>query len=247
MPLPHQFIRAAGPTDLSVPPNPTLKALDVVTEFTRMIPSDPDQRCEADALQIGGDWSPGFCVISKAGIPITWDKRKGYGLTGASLVYVGNELAEFDAEFTIITQAQMVAWKSFAKKYFVMESNATTIAAQNARVTAALKAQAYQLVATAQAVSANANASSQQKLQAEAAAQNASDAATAAASGLNPAFIANPPQPKALGVKNPILAELGITKIVPSNIGGWSQPAIGKMGKGRELHSIPRSAAAGAG
>ena len=216
---------------LSVPVNPTLKALDPVTEFTNLIHGDRDRRCEADALLIGGDYSPGFCVVRKAGIPVNWDKRKGYGLAGASIVYTGDDLSEFDVEFTIITQTQMSEFKAFAKKYFSMQSNATSVAAQNARAAAALKAQAYQLVATAQAVSANASASPQQKLQAEAAAQNASDAATAAASGLNPAFIATPPRPKALGVSHPILAELGITKIVFKNIGQWDQPAIGKWVK----------------
>jgi hypothetical protein len=166
---------------LSVPVNPTLKKLDYVTEFNGFIkqtavtpgvkvgangnliaPQSSNQfaaepiRAECDAMRINGIWTPGFCVISNAGIPIKWDKRSGYGFSGATCVYTGNDLVEFDAEFTIITQTQMNAWKAFEKKFIgVMESNATSVAAQNARAAAALSEQVQALTAQAQSVAQN--------------------------------------------------------------------------------------------
>jgi hypothetical protein len=214
---------------LSVPVNPTLRALDPVTEFTNLIPGDRDQRCQADALLIGGDYSPGFCVISKAGLPLKWDKRPGYGFSGASIVYTGTDLSEFDVEFTVITQTQMTEFKAFVKKYFPPNFNSASADAQNARAAAALSAQVQALTAQAQSVAQNPGATDAQKLQAEAALQNASDLRDQASSGTGK-FLVRPPIPKALGVSHPILAEVGITKVVPSNIGQWSQ-TFGKWTK----------------
>jgi hypothetical protein len=39
--------------------------------------------------------------------------------------------------------------------------------------------------------------------------------------------LVRPPIPKALDVYNPILSQLGVTAIVPTNIGQWTQPEIG--------------------
>lgn len=108
---------------LGTPVNPHVKSLDPVTEFNRPIKGDRDQRTESDALRIGGDYSPGVCVVRKAGIPVTWDKRKGYGFAGASLIYTGDDLSEFDVEFTMTTQTQIEEWKVFAKKYFTKRAS----------------------------------------------------------------------------------------------------------------------------
>ena len=114
---------------LGVPVNPTLKALDPITEFSKLIPGDRDQRCEADALRTGGEYSPGLAVVRKAGIPVTWDKRKGYGYAGAWLIYTGDDLSEFDVEFTFYTQTQIAEWKTWAKKYLTKASQAASSAA----------------------------------------------------------------------------------------------------------------------
>lgn len=94
-----------------------IRRIDRPTEFRTPIPNDPDGRVEADALRVGGDWTPGRCKIRKAGIPIMWDKRKAYGYSGATIIYTGDDLAEFDIEFTFWRQDQIDAWKVWVKKY----------------------------------------------------------------------------------------------------------------------------------
>ena len=158
---------------LGVPVNPTLKALDPITEFTKLIPGDRDKRCEADAIKSGGDWSPGLAVVRKAGIPVTWDKRKGYGYAGAWIIYTGDDLSEFEVEFTFTTQTQINEWKVWAKKYLTKASQAAS----------------------------------------------------------NASFLPGPNQPKAIGIYQPQLAEVGIDKVVWKNIHQFDQPAIGKWVK----------------
>lgn len=102
---------------LGVPVNPHLTALDPVTEFTRLIKGDRDGRCESDALRIGGDYTPGYCRVRKAGEIVTWDKQKGYGYAGATLIFTGDDLSTFEVEFRMVTQTQVTEWKAFKKKY----------------------------------------------------------------------------------------------------------------------------------
>ena len=144
------------------------------TEFDAPIPFDADGRVEADAIRVAGVWTPGLCVISKAGQTFTWDKRKGYGYGGAWLIFTGDDLAEFDITWTFWRQDQIDAWKAFQK------SNLSKPPAQPQ---------------------------------------------------LNSAFLPNVPKPKALGVYNPILNELGITQIVPKVVGQFVQVSIGKWQK----------------
>ena len=80
-----------------------------------LLKNDPDGRCDADVLVIGGLASPGVCVISKAGQTITYQKNKPYGMAGASLVYIGDELIEFDVVWTFWTEEQREAWKEWSK------------------------------------------------------------------------------------------------------------------------------------
>lgn len=81
----------------------------------KYLPNDPDGRVEADVLVIGGLPSPGWAQIQKAGIPITYQKNKPYGMAGASIVYLGDELVEFDVLFTFTKESQREAWKEWAK------------------------------------------------------------------------------------------------------------------------------------
>lgn len=114
---------------LGVPTNPTLKALDVITEFSKLIPGDRDGRCESDALRCGGDYSPGLAVVRRAGIPVKWDKRSGYGYAGAWVIYTGDDLSEFEVEFTLTTQTQVTEWKAWRKKYLTKASQVSSSAA----------------------------------------------------------------------------------------------------------------------
>ncbi len=90
---------------------------DPVTEFIRPIPSDRDGRVEGDSFRIGGDWCPGIAIARKASDPRKWDKRAGYGISGATLVYMGDDLSAFSIDVSIWTQTQMNEWKTFFGKY----------------------------------------------------------------------------------------------------------------------------------
>lgn len=69
-----------------------------------------------DYIELGGMTSPGRATIVNAGSPRTWDKRKGYGFSGATLVYTGDDLAEFDVLIDLWDKSQFQAWDDFAKK-----------------------------------------------------------------------------------------------------------------------------------
>jgi hypothetical protein len=58
--------------------------------------------------------SPGVAKIKGAGSPREWDIRKGYGFSGASLVFTGTGLAKFDVDIFIWEDAHWVAWELFS-------------------------------------------------------------------------------------------------------------------------------------
>lgn len=59
--------------------------------------------------------SPGLAIVTGAGIPLDWDIRKGYGFSGASVVYTGDNLAEFVVTIQMWTQVQLDEWKAFSQ------------------------------------------------------------------------------------------------------------------------------------
>jgi hypothetical protein len=69
-------------------------------------------------IMIGGDPSPGKCTIRGANSPRGWDERKGYALSGATLVPTGDELATFEILFEFWDETQIPLWYSYAAKYF---------------------------------------------------------------------------------------------------------------------------------
>jgi hypothetical protein len=69
-------------------------------------------------VMIGGDRSPGKATIRGASSPRGWDERKGYALSGATLVPSGNPLGEFEILFEFWDETQIPLWYSFASKYF---------------------------------------------------------------------------------------------------------------------------------
>lgn len=74
-----------------------------------------------DYVVIDGVKSPGVAVITGASLTRSWDKRKGYGTTGATLVYTGEDLAEFTIEFQFWDWlgGQRDEWVTFAKDVLV--------------------------------------------------------------------------------------------------------------------------------
>lgn len=67
-----------------------------------------------DYIVLGGLKSPGRARIVNAADPRKWDKRVGYGLSGAYLVYVSDELPTFSVMIDLTTAADFVAWIAFA-------------------------------------------------------------------------------------------------------------------------------------
>jgi len=81
-----------------------------------------------DYVVIDGVQSPGVAVISGASLTRTWDKRKGYGVTGATLVYMGEDLAEFTIAFQFWDWigGQRDEWVQFSKDVLVKQPKGKT-------------------------------------------------------------------------------------------------------------------------
>ncbi len=77
--------------------------------------NDAQGRYEVNALRIGGVYSPGLCEVRRASITYNWDERKGFGISGAWLVFGGKSLSKFDTLFTIITEEDRLAFDGWAK------------------------------------------------------------------------------------------------------------------------------------
>ncbi len=73
-----------------------------------------DQYIYQDYIELGGQQSPGYADVAGAGSPRKWDKRDGYGFSGAVLVYHGTDLAEFDVTISMWDVAQLIDWWNFA-------------------------------------------------------------------------------------------------------------------------------------
>jgi len=68
-----------------------------------------------DYILLGGAQSPGRATIVGAGSPRDWDIRKGYGFSGAFVIYTGDGLAKFKVQIDLWTAAQFADWVRFAK------------------------------------------------------------------------------------------------------------------------------------
>jgi len=71
-----------------------------------------------DYILIGGDRSPGVVTVDSCDSPRGWDIRKGYALSGATVVPTGDELSTVELTFGFWTADQITAWQAFAAKYF---------------------------------------------------------------------------------------------------------------------------------
>lgn len=69
-----------------------------------------------DFIILGGQTSPGRATVVNAGSPRTYDKRKGYGFSGATLIFTGDDLNEFDVLIDLWLPDQFRVWDDFAKK-----------------------------------------------------------------------------------------------------------------------------------
>jgi hypothetical protein len=68
-----------------------------------------------DYVVLGGKRTPGFAVPRGAGSPRKWDRQAGYGLSGAVLYYLGEDLTSFEVDVYCWEAAHFAAWDTFAK------------------------------------------------------------------------------------------------------------------------------------
>jgi len=77
-----------------------------------------------DFVVLGSERTPGRAIIKGASAPRTWDKRKGYGTSGATLVYTGADLAKFSVEIDLWDPpgtGHWLDWEDFARKVLTKE------------------------------------------------------------------------------------------------------------------------------
>ncbi len=68
-----------------------------------------------DFVILGGEKSPGRATVTGAGSPRKWDKQSGFGFSGASLIFLGEDLSDFDLLIDLWEPEHWVAWNSFAR------------------------------------------------------------------------------------------------------------------------------------
>lgn len=70
---------------------------------------------QQDYVMLGGMKSPGRATIGGGGSPREWDVRKGYGFSGAFVVYTGDGLAKFDILIELWLKEHFAEWQRFSK------------------------------------------------------------------------------------------------------------------------------------
>jgi hypothetical protein len=68
-----------------------------------------------DFVILNGIRSPGVCQIVNAGSPRKWDRQGGYGYSGASLVFTGTDLSDFDILIDLFEKKHWSDWNIFAR------------------------------------------------------------------------------------------------------------------------------------
>lgn len=75
-------------------------------------PTDPAQAEQLDTLTVAGQAMPGLVDFPKPGdSPRTWDVRKGVGLSGATIVFTGLDVAKWTTRLTMWLPAHFALWK----------------------------------------------------------------------------------------------------------------------------------------
>lgn len=74
-------------------------------------PFTPNQ----DNIVLAGFPSPGLAMVKGAGSPRKWDVRDGYGITGATCVFMGEGLATFDVDIFCWEPEHFLAWEVFSR------------------------------------------------------------------------------------------------------------------------------------
>lgn len=72
-----------------------------------------------DYINLAGFPSPGAAVVKGAGSPRNWDIQKGYGRSGATTIFTGEDLAKFDVDIFCWEPEHFLAWQIFAQATLV--------------------------------------------------------------------------------------------------------------------------------
>lgn len=70
---------------------------------------------EQDYVILGSKRTPGRATIVSPGSPRKWDKQAGFGISGATLAFLGDDLSEFDLLVDLWEPEHWTAWTSFAR------------------------------------------------------------------------------------------------------------------------------------
>lgn len=68
-----------------------------------------------DHFLLEGQRSPGIARVAGHGPPRKWEERNGYGLSGSTLVYLGNGLAKWKIEIELWTPEDWEGWHQFKR------------------------------------------------------------------------------------------------------------------------------------
>jgi hypothetical protein len=70
---------------------------------------------DCDYILLAGQQSPGLVEVVGASSPREWDKRKGYGVSGAYSVFIGQDLSEFAVRLRFSTALHWAEWATWKK------------------------------------------------------------------------------------------------------------------------------------
>lgn len=68
---------------------------------------------EWDVIRVGGITSPGLCKLGDMKSKSEWDVKKGKGVYGATLTYVGRPPTKFTITFKLWLPSHFAAWDTF--------------------------------------------------------------------------------------------------------------------------------------
>lgn len=91
----------------------TLQAGAPLTPEASEMPNPLDDADLYDYIVLAKQRSPGLCDVSGASAPRQWDIRKGYGLSGATVVYTGDGLAQFTVRLFFWETSHFDEWERF--------------------------------------------------------------------------------------------------------------------------------------
>lgn len=80
-----------------------------------------------DYVILNGIRTPGRATITGAGSPRTWDKQKGWAMSGATLIFTGDDLSDFEVHVDIWEDRHWTEWTPIAK---LLEKRSTGLGAK---------------------------------------------------------------------------------------------------------------------